>query len=487
MLDFLKKLFGLIEKTPTQKKYPLGAHESEPDIRTIDLAQVVNYTAMPLEQKTSVLAIIDVFNQLGLGTCVAHAFALVKMVLDYIETNKLVVYSRRFLYVLSRRFLGMVNTDASSNQGLPPIATAKVITTVGVIPSNILDNDTLPHSKYVDDYLVTDTMRKEANYYRTKGFANVQINPTALKNAINSSKAIPACIIIDWGAIGTDGTIGKPYFPAGLHEVVFYGWDIKNGKERFIFRNSWGKAWGTNGDGYIYTNDLNSVVIELLALADIPNSLIERAKSYQYIFLTTLKRGSKGDGVVQLQKRLIEYGLLTGNADGDFGKMTESALMQYQSLKGLSIDGIFGKKGQEAMNNDVVEKKVKAKLDLWIEAITKMEGAKPENHNPGNIRYVGQAKAIGQTSKGFCIFPDDATGYMELRNMLIRAATGQSSNYKADMTIREFYAGIKNPNRYGKEIFGYAPESDGNQPNHYADFVAKIVGVSVNTPIKDLL
>jgi len=495
MFDAIKNFFKLLlqaptieQETPEPKRYPLGAQPTEPDVRTIDFNEVVGITTLPTEYKTD-LSKFAVFDQDLLGTCVAHAFALVKMVLDFLETGKLTVYSRRFLYVLSRRFLGMVNTDDVNNQGLPPVATAKVITSVGVIAETNLDDNKLKHSKYVNDYPVpTDEIRKQANIARAKGFTNLQVTPFNLKQAIFNTKIVPCTIIIDWDKFDTDGTLHAPVYFDGRHEVVFFGWEIKNGRERFIYRNSWGKHWGTNGNGYVYADELSKVVIEGLPITDIPNDLLERAKGYQYIFLTDLKKGSTGDAVIQLQKRLIEYGLLDiKNPTPNFGDMTKAALMQYQTLKGLKVDGIFGKGSRTSMNEDVASGKTISKIDLWIKAITKMEGAKPENHNPGNIRYIGQTTATGKTANGFCIFPDDATGYMELRKLLVRAATGQSSNYKADMTLSEFYAGIKLPNRYNKEIFGYAPESDGNQPNHYASYVAGVVGVSANTLIKDLL
>lgn len=497
MLNFFKKLFALFSQRddfpvvpvvvplPVDvTKYPLGAQDNEPDVRTIDFAQLSAPLKLPVEYRSD-LSPFPVFSQ-TLGTCVAESFALAKMVLDYIETTNVTVYSRRFLYSLAKRFLGDKITDDVSTQGLPPIAAAKIITAVGAFPEPPADDLTLQHTKYVNDYVVTSEMRAKANITRAKGFAQVQVNPVALKQAIFQAKTVSITLLIDWLTYTPDGTFHTPKRIDGKHEVTLYGWEQHNGRERFIFRNSWGKDFGDNGDGYIYTDEIESVVGDAIVLTDIPNDLLQRAKQYQYLFLTTLKFGSRGEAVYQLQKRLVEYGVLKLDSfTTTFGFKTYTALMQWQKLKGLSDDGILGPAGREALNNDVGLKK--SKIDLWAGAIVRMEGADPSLNNPGNIKYVGQSKAIGKSSKGFCIFPDYATGYMELRNLLVRAATGQGNNYEADETLNEFYAGIPMPNRYGREIYGYAPESDNNKPNHYAKFVADVIGVPVTTLLRDLL
>lgn len=52
--------------------------------------------------------------------------------------------------------------------------------------------------------------------------------------------------------------------------------------------------------------------------------------------MTLYKRGSRGDMVRQIQKALH---LL---ADGIFGSQTEEAVMNFQKMKGLKVDGIVG-------------------------------------------------------------------------------------------------------------------------------------------------
>ena len=59
----------------------------------------------------------------------------------------------------------------------------------------------------------------------------------------------------------------------------------------------------------------------------------------------TLKNGSTGDDVKELQSALIKLGFNCGKCgcDGDFGDATEMAVKDFQKSYGLTDDGIFGK------------------------------------------------------------------------------------------------------------------------------------------------
>lgn len=58
----------------------------------------------------------------------------------------------------------------------------------------------------------------------------------------------------------------------------------------------------------------------------------------------TLKEGSKGAFVADLQDQLAELNYLAGRVDGDFGPNTRRAVVQLQSDNGLKADGIVGPK-----------------------------------------------------------------------------------------------------------------------------------------------
>lgn len=55
----------------------------------------------------------------------------------------------------------------------------------------------------------------------------------------------------------------------------------------------------------------------------------------------TVRRGSRGDAVVKLQRILVAIGY-TLDLDGVFGPMTEECVKTYQATHGLEVDGVVG-------------------------------------------------------------------------------------------------------------------------------------------------
>jgi hypothetical protein len=69
----------------------------------------------------------------------------------------------------------------------------------------------------------------------------------------------------------------------------------------------------------------------------------------------TLKSGSKGQDVVTLQNDLIKLGYQIAS-DGDFGPATKAAVIDFQTNKGLTADGIVGPKTSAAIESEIVAK-----------------------------------------------------------------------------------------------------------------------------------
>ena len=69
----------------------------------------------------------------------------------------------------------------------------------------------------------------------------------------------------------------------------------------------------------------------------------------------TLRRGDRGDYVVELQKDLMTLGYSVGasGADGIFGRNTETAVKDFQSNSGLVADGIVGKRTWAALDEAI--------------------------------------------------------------------------------------------------------------------------------------
>jgi len=65
----------------------------------------------------------------------------------------------------------------------------------------------------------------------------------------------------------------------------------------------------------------------------------------------TLRKGSEGEPVAALQRRLIELGYLYDTADGKFGGKTEAAVRQFQNRVGLDATGIADSETQHKLFN----------------------------------------------------------------------------------------------------------------------------------------
>jgi len=68
-------------------------------------------------------------------------------------------------------------------------------------------------------------------------------------------------------------------------------------------------------------------------------------------------------------------------------------------------------------------------IPAWANVIAQFEGfnspgSRPaRNNNPGDLKYLGQAGAIGADSGGFAVFPDPVTGFQALYRQLQKYVT----------------------------------------------------------------
>lgn len=84
--------------------------------------------------------------------------------------------------------------------------------------------------------------------------------------------------------------------------------------------------------------------------------------------MTTLRRGSRGAEVEQLQNKLNLA------IDGIFGAITEEAVKEFQKTKGLSADGIVGEQTHAALGASIVETKRRI-TDIIIHCAATPEGS----------------------------------------------------------------------------------------------------------------
>lgn len=73
----------------------------------------------------------------------------------------------------------------------------------------------------------------------------------------------------------------------------------------------------------------------------------------------TLRRGTRNNEVVQVQKTLQRLGYFTyPRATGYYGPITEKAVKKFQKDHGLLVDGLFGKNTRGSLNNYIEENSI---------------------------------------------------------------------------------------------------------------------------------
>lgn len=97
---------------------------------------------------------------------------------------------------------------------------------------------------------------------------------------------------------------------------------------------------------------LSLLLALLTVLSLLPAARVEAA---------SMKQGSRGSNVKQLQQNLIGLGYLEGSADGSYGSGTKAAVKEFQRDFGLSVDGNAGEATQSALRSAVVRLQVELK------------------------------------------------------------------------------------------------------------------------------
>ena len=67
---------------------------------------------------------------------------------------------------------------------------------------------------------------------------------------------------------------------------------------------------------------------------------------------TTLRQGDEGENVKRLQQKLKDLKYYTGNVDGKYGAGTVTAVQSFQTMNGLTVDGVAGPATQQRLYGD---------------------------------------------------------------------------------------------------------------------------------------
>ena len=123
--------------------------------------------------------------------------------------------------------------------------------------------------------------------------------------------------------------------------------------------------------------------------------------------MPTLKQGSSGPDVINLQKRLKDLGFDPGEPDGRFGPGTTAAVIAFQQSQGLSADGIVGPNTAAALqansggddssggatNSDATGTAEASLPNVNVNDVSKMFPGVPAKNIEQNLPFVLQALA----------------------------------------------------------------------------------------------
>ncbi len=150
-----------------------------------------------------------------------------------------------------------------------------------------------------------------------------------------------------------------------------------------------------------------------------------------------LEIGSRGSNVTKVQKRLIQYGYLDGEADGRYGADTQAAVQLFQRKNGLTVDGKVGPATAAALG-----------VTLSTSASTTVSGVSSSSNQYLLARLI-YAEARGESYKGKVAvgavvlnrvrsseFPNTLSGVIYQKNAFESVTNGSINNTPDDDCIR---------------------------------------------------
>ena len=268
----------LIEETPDPRNYPISRFVPKQEEITDEAF------CLPLPEREIIL------NQKHYNSCVGHAFAMCKSILEYKHTKKWIDFDPYMIY--GTRYKGEYE-----GEGMYPKQGAKVLQKEGAFFRRDFNIEgEVPSIQITVEEFKKDNpcYVKQAENFKIDGYAfvyNVNQIKTALKNGMPIAVAYP--VYESFYKTGEDGILpmNKPGEKiVGYHEMVIVGWTHRN---HWIVLNSWGTDYGMKGVYYIpFIYDFDSAI----AVTDTITPSIGKAFKIElfiggkYAFVNTLVR-----------------------------------------------------------------------------------------------------------------------------------------------------------------------------------------------------
>ena len=173
------------------------------------------------------------------------------------------------------------------------------------------------------------------------------------------------------------------------------------------------------------------------------------------------KLGSRGDEVIQVQKKLKEYDVYSGNIDGIYGTLTEKGVRAVQRYNGLTVDGIAGPQTLRVMgissgSNNASTSVSQSEVNLLARIISAEARGEP---------YEGQVAvgAVVLNRVEHPSFPDTFAGVIYQDGAFTAITDGQFQQPVADSAYRAARDALNGWDPSGGAIYYYNPDKTSNQ------------------------
>lgn len=326
----------------------LGGIQSPPDHRDIFIGQL----GLPVDVPTSYFVDISqlpVENQRQIGCCVGCAAAKYKQKIDQLDTTLVMPWSFRFLYALAKC------RDGLSGQGTYPRLVSKILTEEGCPVDSICPDDTtIDHESFVYQRIegnIPKTAFDEAYRAKISGYAFVNNDLNSIKQAVVNCNGLIMLVRVgkEWWSDKNGTTWDKnrllpiqpPQQIVSGHEIYVYGYQDTGSDTKIYFRNHWTDKWADNGNGYFLYSQYKAFIDEMITFTDIPNSLLENAHNsdllFKHDFTAPMALGDVGSEIQALQRALKMEGLFNFEITGNYGPITQKAVLDFQNKYNLSL------------------------------------------------------------------------------------------------------------------------------------------------------
>ena len=179
----------------------------------------------------------------------------------------------------------------------------------------------------------------------------------------------------------------------------------------------------------------------------------------------SLKVGSTGDLVTQVQRKLKNWGYLSGEVDGIYGSETQEAVRYFQRSNGLTADGIVGPATASA-------------LGITLNSASSSGGGSSSTQNNGDVYLLaraiyGEARGepyIGQVAVGAVIlnrvnsskFPNSISGVIYQPGAFSVVSDGQINLTPDETALRAARDAMNGWDPSGGSLYYFNPAKTSN-------------------------